>query len=95
MSYNTIKRAQHITSGAGALAAAPLNEDTRVYRIVCNAGAGAYKLRDGSSGGPVLFDETMAVAGSATFNPVPLWFSRGIYVDTLAATPDLTIYYDK
>jgi hypothetical protein len=95
MSHNAVGRAVHITGGAGGLAAAPLNEDTRVYRVVCNAGAGAYRLRDGSASGPIKFDETMAVAGWANFNDVPIWFKGGIYVDALPATPDITVYIDK
>lgn len=92
---DTINYVGHVLAAqVGALAPAPLNRPCRVYRVRCNAGPGATKLRDGSSTGTVVFDETVAVADVAMFNPIPLTFRIGIFVDTVPAGLDLSVYTD-
>lgn len=54
-------------------------------KVVNGANAGTVNLRaDGVSGGEVLFTEAVA-ANEEGYQQVPIYFSRGVYVDAPAA----------
>jgi len=93
MSYNTIRQVQHAVVGQVGTSPAALATAMRITRIKCNAGAGAYKLRDGGASGQVIFDETLAVGDQAFFEDAPIRVQTGIYVDTVPASGDISIYW--